>query len=73
MLLLQAARIIAARRKEVHDRYIKMWAKRLMVSPEQAVLPMKEIDAQLASKFTDVSPKYAELLHQASTHCPSAT
>lgn len=46
-----AAKVIAARRAEVHDRYVKYWAKKVMVSPELAAVPLKEVDAQLASKF----------------------
>lgn len=46
-----AARAVAARRAEVHDRYLKTWAKKLIVAPEVAAVPLKEVDAQLASKF----------------------
>ncbi len=46
-----AAKLLAARRAEVHDRYVKHWAKKVLVSPELAAVPIKDIDAQLASKF----------------------
>lgn len=46
-----AAKVLAARRTEVHSRYVKMWAKKLLVSPEVAAVPLKEVDGQLASKF----------------------
>lgn len=47
----QAAKLVAKRRAEVHERYLKLWAKKLLVAPEAAVVPLKEVDAQLASKF----------------------
>ncbi len=45
---------------QVHERYVKFWAKKVMVSPAQAVVPLKEIDYQLASKFEvrDPSQRY---------------
>ncbi|PNH08830.1 hypothetical protein TSOC_004580 [Tetrabaena socialis] len=46
-----AAKVLAARRAEVHARYVKMWAKKVLVSPELAAVPLKEVDGQLASKF----------------------
>ena len=46
-----AARMLAHRRAQVHDRYLKLWAKKVLVSPESAVVPLKEVDYQLASKF----------------------
>jgi hypothetical protein len=49
-----ASKILAARRAAVHERYVKFWAKKVLVAPEQAVVPLKDIDYQLASKF-DVS------------------
>jgi hypothetical protein len=54
-----AAKVIAARRAEVHDRYVKYWAKKLIVSPELAAVPLKEVDAQLASKF-EVGKEWVE-------------
>lgn len=57
-----AAKVLAARRAQVHERYVKMWAKKLMVTPEIAAVPLKDVDAQLASKFENVAPKYSELL-----------
>lgn len=46
----EAAARLAARRAEVHAKWVKMWAKRVMVNPEQAVVPLKERDALLASR-----------------------
>ncbi len=46
-----AAKVLAARRAEVHERYVKMWAKKVLVSPELAAVPLKDVDGQLASKF----------------------
>ncbi len=46
-----AARVLQARRAEVHERYVKYWAKKVLVSPEIAAVPLKLVDAQLASKF----------------------
>lgn len=43
--------MLAHRRAQVHDRYLKLWAKKVLVSPESAVVPLKEVDYQLASKF----------------------
>lgn len=57
-----AAAVLSARRAEVQDRFMKLWAKKLLVAPEQAVVPLKDVDAQLASKFEGVSPKYQALL-----------
>lgn len=51
-----------ARRVALHARFVKMWAKRIVASPEQALVPLKERDALLASKFEDVSDKHNELL-----------
>lgn len=62
----QAARLVAGRRQQVHDRWLKLWAKKVLVAPELAVVPLKEVDGQLASRFEHVSPKYADLLHQVS-------
>lgn len=57
-----AARALAQRRAQVHDRYLKLWAKKVLVCPEQAVVPLREVDYQLASKFDGVAPAYSELL-----------
>lgn len=57
-----AARAVAARRAEVHERYLKAWAKKLLVAPEVAAVALKDVDAQLASKFENVAPKYSDLL-----------
>ncbi|GLC34318.1 hypothetical protein PLESTB_000742700 [Pleodorina starrii] len=62
-----AAKVLAARRAEVHDRYVKMWAKKLLVAPEVAAVPLKAVDRQLASKFELLAPEYADLLQAAST------
>ncbi|EFJ47258.1 mitochondrial F1F0 ATP synthase associated protein [Volvox carteri f. nagariensis] len=62
-----AAKVLAARRAEVHDRYVKMWAKKLLVSPEVAAVPLKDVDGQLASKFELLAPQYADLLQAASS------
>ena len=53
---------LSARRAEVHGRFLRMWARRLLATPEQALVPLRERDALLASKFEDVSPKYNGLL-----------
>lgn len=53
---------IGARRAELHTRFVKMWAKRVLAMPEQALIPLKERDALLASKFEDVSEQYHELV-----------
>eukprot|EP00775_Hariotina_reticulata_P010525 gene10525-10685_t len=58
----QATQAVAARRKQVHARWVKLWAKRIMAQPEQALVPLKERDALLASKFADVSDQYNSLL-----------
>ncbi|GIL91596.1 hypothetical protein Vretimale_9636 [Volvox reticuliferus] len=62
-----AAKVLATRRAEVHDRYVKMWAKKLLVSPEVAAVPLKDVDGQLASKFELLAPQYADLLQAASS------
>ena len=46
-----AAKVVATRRAQVHERYVKMWAKKVLVSPEVAAVPLKDVDGQLASKF----------------------
>jgi hypothetical protein len=53
---------LTARRAEVHGRFLRMWARRLLATPEQALVPLKERDNLLASCFEDVSPKYNALL-----------
>jgi len=53
---------LSLRRKEVHSRFLNMWARRVFVTPEQALVPLKERDALLASKFEDVSEKYNDLV-----------
>lgn len=35
---------------QVHSRWLNLWARRIMASPEQALVPLKERDALLASK-----------------------
>lgn len=62
-----AARLLAQRRAAVHERFLKFWAKKVVVAPEQAVVPLKEVDYQLASKFDGVSPAYSELLSAVSS------
>ncbi len=37
--------------KKIHGRFVKLWAKRVLAMPEQALVPLKERDALLASKF----------------------
>jgi hypothetical protein len=46
----EAAAKIADRRKQVHSRWLKLWAKRILATPEQALVPLKERDALLASR-----------------------
>lgn len=53
---------LQARRAEIHSRFVKMWAKRVLAAPEQALVPLKERDSLLASKFEDVSDKYNSLV-----------
>lgn len=36
---------------QIHARFVKMWAKRVLAMPEQALVPLKERDGLLASKF----------------------
>jgi len=60
-----AAKVVATRRAQVHDRYLKYWAKKVLISPELALVPMKEVDNQLASKFEGVAPAYADVLSAA--------
>lgn len=57
-----ANKIVAERRKQVHNRWLNLWARRIMASPEQALVPLKERDGLLASKHEDVSPKYNALM-----------
>jgi hypothetical protein len=61
-----AAEMVAKRVEEVHQRYLNYWAKKLLVSPELAVVPMKKVDAQLASTFETVSPEYQDLVQAVS-------
>lgn len=35
---------------QIHARWVNLWARRVMASPEQALVPLKERDALLASK-----------------------
>lgn len=53
---------LATRRAEVHARWLKMWAKRILAQPEQAIVPLKERDALLASAYEDMDPKFNELV-----------
>ncbi|KAF8072650.1 hypothetical protein HT031_000310 [Scenedesmus sp. PABB004] len=57
-----AARRLSARRAAVHARWVKLWAKRVLSTPEQALVPLKERDALLASKHEDVGTKYDGLV-----------
>ena len=57
-----AARILAQRRAQVHERYLKLWAKKVLVSPESAVVPLNQVDYQLASKF-EVRSKGDDVSH----------
>lgn len=59
-----AAKVLAARRAEVHERYVKMWAKKVLVSPELAAVPLKDVDGQLASKFEVGVPQRNALIVQ---------
>lgn len=62
----EAQKQLAQRRAQVHSRWLKLWAKKLLISPETAVVPLKEVDYQLASKFEAMSSKYADIMHQVS-------
>ncbi|KXZ54748.1 hypothetical protein GPECTOR_4g818 [Gonium pectorale] len=62
-----AAKVLAQRRAQVHERYVKLWAKKVLVSPELAAVPLKEVDGQLASKFELIAPAYADLLQAATS------
>lgn len=53
---------VASKRSEVHARWLKLWAKQLGTTPEQALIPLKERDALIASNFEDVSTKYNDLV-----------
>eukprot|EP00878_Enallax_costatus_P000627 GHUV01000730.1.p1 GENE.GHUV01000730.1~~GHUV01000730.1.p1 ORF type:complete len:638 (+),score=262.56 GHUV01000730.1:185-2098(+) len=57
-----AAKVLGDRRSQVHARWVKLWAKRILATPEQALVPLKERDQLLASKHEDVSEKYNALL-----------
>lgn len=57
-----AAKVLGERRRQVHARWVKLWAKRILATPEQALVPLKERDQLLASKHEDVSDKYNNLL-----------
>jgi hypothetical protein len=35
---------------QVHARWVALWSRRIMAAPEQALVPLKERDALLASK-----------------------
>jgi hypothetical protein len=58
----EAAQVLGNRRTQVHARWVKLWAKRILATPEQALVPLKERDQMLASKHEDVSDKYNTLL-----------
>lgn len=62
----EVARKLASRRADVNNRWVKMWAKVIFTTPEQALVPLKERDHLLASKFADVSQKYNELVQSVS-------
>jgi hypothetical protein len=47
----EAAQKLNDKRAAVHTRWVKMWAKRVFAAPEQALVPVKERDALLASSF----------------------
>jgi hypothetical protein len=61
----EAAAKIAERRKQVHGRWLKLWAKRILATPEQALVPLKERDALLASRHEVRRGRQGELLQQA--------
>lgn len=46
-----AERALALRRQKLHARFLGMWARRIMATPEQALVPLNERDQLLASKF----------------------
>lgn len=58
----EASARLLARKQAVHAKWVRMWAKRVFVNPEQAVVPLKERDALLASKQADCSTKYSDLM-----------
>lgn len=43
-----AEKALAARRQQVHQRYIKSWAKKMLVTPELAAVPLKEVGRRVA-------------------------
>lgn len=55
----EAAQKLGERRKQVHARWVKLWAKRILATPEQALVPLKERDHLLASKH-EVGTAYRE-------------
>ena len=51
MTAAEAEAKLSARRAELHSRFVKLWAKRVLAAPETALVPLKERDALLASSF----------------------
>jgi hypothetical protein len=62
----EAAKELAAKRAEVNRRWVALWAKRLEVAPESALVPLNEIDSLIASNYSDFSTKYDEAVAAAS-------
>eukprot|EP00877_Chromochloris_zofingiensis_P014847 jgi/Chrzof1/9616/Cz04g09240.t1 len=58
----EAQTALNIRRSAIHKRYVSLWAQRILTMPEQALVPLKERDHLLASKFEDVSDKYDKLI-----------
>jgi hypothetical protein len=55
-----AERALALRRQKLHARFLGMWARRIMATPEQALVPLRERDHLLASKFEVRRPRGRE-------------
>lgn len=47
----EAQTALNIRRSAIHKRYVSLWAQRILTMPEQALVPLKERDHLLASKF----------------------
>lgn len=57
----EAAQKLNDKRAAVHTRWVKMWAKRVFAAPEQALVPVKERDALLASSFAVSSSRHGSM------------
>ncbi len=62
MTAADAAARLAERRNAIHARWLRLWAKRLMATPDDALVPLKERDALLASKHEVCSKRTCGLL-----------